>query len=227
MNVKSLTIYDSLPKDNKEAQKSKFCLKKGLKIYLELRGKHEINISFTKYNHINLGELRLTHCKLNCDFLNDFSDNLENLQVLEYLDLSSNEFQNDSVLRLLRTLNIEKNEIKILKIYDQKMTFEILLQFMDLVMKNDKLLYINSLPEDDAISYSKSSINYYFRKPQLFFHDECMHFQKLCRPIYLKDIKLELLNDLIKNKNLIKKKFSDSQLKWISKLKGLEINRYD
>lgn len=114
---------------------------------LFINGKYSFKDSciFRKTYYINLKEIQCSNGELGTDFMDFFVDNLPNLSSLEAVDLTNNNFTNNDLEKLLNNLNQRENNIKILKIFNQNLTSEILINLSEKIDKNDQLIIFNSI----------------------------------------------------------------------------------
>lgn len=134
-----------------------------LNIYLYKDTIFDLSKMFTQRLIHQLKELSIRNCNLDSNFMDHLLKEFKNLPLLEYLDLSDNNFRNYDIIYLLKKLYQEKNNLKILKFYKQNLTEEIILDVANIFRNPSKLIYINSLNEQkiqclDEI-YEKDYVN--------------------------------------------------------------------
>lgn len=96
-------------------------------------------------NKLTITKLVLSDCNLSSEFINLFCNDIEFFDCLEILNLSYNCFKNSDFKNLLKNLQEKVNKVKVLKIYQQKFTKDIIKEIVSLMKNNKKLLILNSL----------------------------------------------------------------------------------
>lgn len=110
----------------------------------------------------NLSNLTLTNCNLNSIFMEEFCKKIVYVSTLQSLDLTKNQFTNNDLRNLCNCLKTNKTDLKILKIFNQKFTLEVLLEVTIAILTLSQLLVFNSAKEfriREKIKYEKNFLN--------------------------------------------------------------------
>ncbi|CAD5126829.1 DgyrCDS14859 [Dimorphilus gyrociliatus] len=189
----------------------------------------------------NVKELYLNGCCLSSSFLDIFNCNLKKIPFLKVLDISKNDFTNDSSLKFFRNINLLEMNIEILLFYAQKnVTNEILLCLVQTLKENRKLKILNSsrnnfeksfLFQDDFVNSKEfnleSSLRIYNHYKCLLLNGKCnIYSDKPETTLIFNSIGLKI-NELCLNNICIPVQFLKNILKDNHYIKELFINNCD